>query len=176
VKLDKRHLIGSVILMVCAIAYNVWVFTNPTSASANASRAIEPPPGAMMPLQAGADPSGAAVDPTQVPAPPDVALDRRPEWPRDPFTSLRTAPAAIVLEDTAAAPAPPPDADPVVASILYSDARRLAVVSGRIVREGEQVGPDRIVSILPGGVVVESGSKGRRTLMLRTPSIGVARP
>ena len=176
-KLDKRHLIGSVILMVAAIAYNVWVFTHPTSASANASRAMEPPPGAAMPLTAGAQGAdGAAVDPTLVPAPPDVALDRLPQWPRDPFASLRVAPAEIVAEDTTAAPAPPPDADPVVASILYSEARRLAVMNGRIVREGEQVGPDRIVSILPGGVVVESDSKGRRTLALRAPSIPVARP
>jgi hypothetical protein len=175
VKLDKRHLIGSVILMVAAIAYNVWVFTHPASANANAGRAIEPPPGAVMPLQTGPDVAGVAVDPTHVPAPPDVALDRRPQWPRDPFASLRVAAAEVVAEDTTAAPAPPPDADPVIASILYSDARRLAVMNGRIMREGEQVGPDRIVSILPGGVVVESASKGRRTLALRAPSIPVAR-
>jgi hypothetical protein len=174
VKLDKRHLIGSIILMVVAIGYNVWVFTRPAE-NANAGRALEPPPGGVMPLQAGADAAAVAVDATQVPPPPDVALDRRPQWPRDPFASLR-APQPEVVADTTAAPAPPPDADPVVASILYSEARRLAVMNGRIVREGEQVGPDRIVSILPGGVVLESASKGRRTLALRAPSIPVARP
>jgi hypothetical protein len=61
----------------------------------------------------------------------------------------------------------------VVATILYSADRRLAMVDGRIVRVGDRLGDATIVDIIPNAVIIESPDRGRRSLMLRLPGTGV---
>jgi len=166
VKFDRRHLVASLVLLVGSIVYNVWVFTRPETT------VTRPPDVAagVAPVSAGAPADAAPVDLTQLPALPDVALDRLPEWPRDPFANVRTPPEAVVAEQPSGpAPEATPDPDPVVASILYSSDRRAAMIDGRVVRVGDVVGRAKVVEILPRAVVVESADRGRRTLELKAP-------
>jgi len=166
-KLGKTHLVASLAMVGVSIAYNVWVFTRPTrgTSAPQSSQAalVETPTG---PTVTG-EPGVVAIDPTTLAPPPDVGLDRAPEWPRNPFVSTRLRRPDIVI----AGPAPEADAEPevVVASILHSAERRLAVVNGRIVRAGDRVGSHTILEIQPRAIVVESPRGGRRTLELRIP-------
>jgi hypothetical protein len=169
-QLDKRHMYASIGLMVCAVSYNVWVFTRP-AASTGATAAA--PPAAPVTAPGGVGGAGTPtlgpLDPTQVKPLADVALDRLPEWPRDPFNSLRVAEAPEVIETVDGGPAPVADPDPVVATILYSPERRRAVVDGRIVGVGDKVGTATVVDIQPNAVVIESAENGRVVLLLRRP-------
>jgi hypothetical protein len=163
--LDKRHMAGSVLMLVGAIAYNVWVFTRPVTRLAAASAPID---------MSGApstapDPSERSVA-SSVPALPDVEFDRSPHWGRDPFEDMHDVPEVV---ETATPPSPPVvRADPVVASILYSTGRRLAVIDGRIVRLNEQVGDATVIDIQPKAVVLEFADGERRTVALQAPSTG----
>ncbi len=103
-----------------------------------------------------------------------MATDRLPEWPRDPFENLQEAPE-VVVGAAAPAPAPAREPDPVVASILYSTGRRLAVIDGRIVRPGERAGGGRVLDILPKAVVLELPDGDRRTVELQAPTTGARR-
>lgn len=163
--LDKRHMAGSLVVLACAIAYNVWVFTRPASRAAvdEAAEMIAAP------TSAGATAGEAtAIDPAQVPALTDVSTDRLPEWPRDPFENLHQMP--LVLEPVPAIAAPVVEPDPVVASILYSPGRRLAVIDGRIVRPGDRAGRAKVIDILPKAVVLERSDGDRRVVELRGPA------
>jgi hypothetical protein len=106
---------------------------------------------------------------TDVPALPDVALDRLPRWSRDPFDDMHDVPEVVE-----AAPPPPPavQADPAVSSILYSTGRRLALIDGRIVRPNDRVGSATVIDILPRAVVLESADGERRAVALQAPSTG----
>jgi hypothetical protein len=164
-KLGKPHLIASLAMVAASIAYNVWVFTRPARRSAPA---VSPAPlienvAASGPVVTGEE-AAAAVDPTTVAAPPDVDLSRPPEWRRNPFAGAWQRRA-----DTAAVPAVQIATEPdlVIASILHSPERRLAVVNGRIVRAGDRIGSQTIVEIQPRAVVVESSRGVRRLLELR---------
>lgn len=170
--LDKRHMAGSVMMLVGAIAYNVWVFTRPATRVAAA-----PAPVGVIDMTATDANSGernaGTLDLAHLPALPDVELDRMPQWGRDPFGNMHEVPAVVE-----AAPAPPPpvvEADPVVASILYSTGRRLAVIDGRIVRPNDRVGDATVVDILPKAVVLELSDGERRTIQLQAPSTGRGR-
>lgn len=168
-KFDKRHLIASLALLVGSIVYNVWVFTRPAADTrtgpVTSVAAVDAPapsvPGGSIP---------ATVDPAQVKPLPDVALDRSPEWPRDPFASLRQAPA--IAQTDVPAPVQIEEPDPVVASILYSSDRRLAMIDGRVARIGDVVGGAKIIDILPNAVIIESPRRGQRTLTLRPSGAG----
>jgi hypothetical protein len=105
-----------------------------------------------------------AVDPTTVAPPPDVDLSRPPEWRQNPFTG-----AWQRRGDAAVAPTVQIETEPdlVIASILHSPERRLAVVNGRIVRAGDRIGSQTIVEIQPRAIVVESPRGARRLLELR---------
>jgi hypothetical protein len=176
VKLDKRHLSISLMLLVGSVVYNAWVFTRPASGG-TASRSTGGA-GDVLPLVSQTEAvTPTTFDPTRVPAPADVELDRRPEWRRNPFATTRRAVLPSV-EAVAPAPAPAPtlETDPLLASILYSSSRRLAVLDGRIVRVGETVGGSTVVDILPNAVVVESPVRGRRTLELRLPDTRITPP
>jgi hypothetical protein len=162
--LDKRHMAGSVLMLVGAIAYNVWVFTRPVTRLAAAPA----------PVDVGAPPTGPQAGEgtvaLEVPALPDVELDRVPQWGRDPFEDMHDVPEVV---ETAPPPPPPVvEADPVVASILYSTGRRLAVIDGRIVRPHDRVGNATVVDILPKAVVVEFADGERRTVQLQAPGTG----
>jgi len=165
-KLDKRHMGVSVVLLVGSIVYNVWVFTGKgaTTARPQASGPVNALPPAQ-PLSNGSAP----LDPEQVKALPDIALDRVPEWPRNPFENANQAPEVVAATE-AAAPAPVPEADPVVATILYSSDRRAAVVNGRVVRIGDTIGTSKVVDILPKAVIIESADGDRRTLDMKPGS------
>jgi hypothetical protein len=80
-----------------------------------------------------------------------------------------------VVEAAPVTPAPVVEADPVVASILYSTGRRLAVIDGRIVRPNERVGGATVVDILPKAVVLEFADGDRRTVALQAPTTGRSR-
>ena len=167
--LDKRHMAGSVLMLVGAIVYNVWVFTRPATRLAAAAA----PVGIMgVPASGDAGERSATLDLAQAPL-PDVEIDRAPHWPRDPFAVMRRVPEVVE-----SAPPPPPPAvepDPVVASILYSTGRRLAVIDGRIVRPTDRVGTATVVDILPKAVVLEFADGNRRTIELQAPTIGRSR-
>jgi hypothetical protein len=170
-KLDKRHLIVSFVLLVGSIVYNLWVFTSPPGRTAERSGVAALGAPSPVPQVSGSMPE--VFDPSQVPTLPEIALDRLPEWPRDPFANPRAVrPVVVEVEAETLTPAPP-DVDPVVASILYSTTRRLAVVDGRIVRIGDAVGTATVVDILPKAVIVESPARGRRTIELRLPQTAV---
>jgi hypothetical protein len=150
-------------LLAAAIVYNVWVFTRPSRSTASTS--VDAP--LLDGLMAGGpsvtgETEAEQVDPTSVPPVPDVGLDRRPEWPRNPFLNprFRVVETALPVEE--------PEADLVLASILHSAQRRLAIVNGRIVRVGDRIGTATVREIEPRAVVVESGGI-RRRLELRVP-------
>ena len=156
----KPHLFGSVGLLAAAVAYNVWVFTRPaTTATAATARPAEVTNAEAVGTQAPAAPDLSQLEPL-----PDVALDRAPVWPRDPFFDSRPKPAPV-SEPIAAAPVAP-EAELVVATILHSADRRVAMVNGRIVRVGDSIGSAKVVDILPDAVVVDS-PRGRRLLSVR---------
>jgi hypothetical protein len=169
VKLGRRELILSLAALAAAVVYNIWVFTRRAdTVIARQQAAVDVAPLENRGGPPNAGPAGApAVDPMQVPPLPDIGLDRLPEWPRDPFANLRAAPPVVEAADET--PAPAPEADPVVASILYSADRRFAMINGRITRVGDEVGGAVVVDIQPNAVVIESPLRGRRTLPLRTP-------
>jgi hypothetical protein len=166
--LDKRHMAGSLAVLGCAITYNVWVFTRPADRSTAGAAPVAIVGAA--PSAAGGDSAGAAaIDTAPFSSLADVATDRVPTWPRDPFDNLQDEPQVVV---SAAAPASAPavEPDPVVASILYSAGRRLAVIDGRIVRPGERAGTAMVIDILPKAVVLELPDGDRRTVELQAPS------
>jgi hypothetical protein len=165
-KLDKRHMAASAVMLVGSIIYNVWVFTGGGKTPVTAPQAGGPPqPLASGPASAG---SGGPIDPAQVRPLPDVGLDRIPEWPRNPFQNVSVVETAgPVIEE---APAPVPEVDPVVGTILYSSDRKAAVIDGHVVRIGDAIGTAKVVDILPKAVVIESAERGRRTLELKAVS------
>ncbi len=168
---DKRHLAAALLLLAAAIAYNVWMFTRPAAGSAaRGVRAPAPVDALPAPVASDGASAAAAIDPARIPPVPDVTLDRLPQWPRNPFENVRRAVAPVVVE---AAVAPPPEPDVVVATILFSPQRRLAMVNGRIAGIGDKVGAATIVDIQPKAIVVESPVHGRRMIAL-TPSSGTA--
>jgi hypothetical protein len=164
-KLGRPHLIASLVMVAASIAYNVWVFTRPARRSASVAA-----PASVIENVAGSGPvvtgeeTIAAIDPTTVAPPPEVDLSRAPEWQRNPFTSIWQP-----RIDVAIAPAIQIESEPdlVVASILHSADRRLAVVNGRIVRAGDRIGSSTIVDIQPRAVVFESSRGARRLVELR---------
>jgi hypothetical protein len=172
VKLDKRHLIAAVTLLVGSIIYNVWVFTRPASGTSPAGAPVATFAAAPAP-SGGAAAASAPLDPAKVKPLPDVELDRLPDWPRNPFANLRPQEPAVVDAVAPERPSAVPKADPVVATILYSTDRRLAMVDGRIVRVGDRLGDATIVDIVPNAVIIESPDRGRRSLTLRPPGTGV---
>lgn len=158
-------MIGSGVLLVGSIIYNIWVFMGPSTAVT-----ARPPAGADAQALPGASPAGSGpLDPSQVRPLPPVALDRLPQWPRDPFENRRAqAPEIVEVVEGEPPPAAVPDADPVVASILYSSDRRIAMVDGRIVRIGDTIGRSKVVDILPKAVVIQSAEGERKTLELKS--------
>ena len=164
-KLDRRHMAVSGVMLVGSIIYNIWVFTG--SGTGAVVTQARPPVDAV--AAAPALPGGSApFDPSQVEPLPDIGLDRLPEWPRNPFENVNEAPEVIAAIE--ATPEAVPDPDPVVATILYSSDRKAAVVNGRIVRIGDMVGTAKVVDILPKAVIIDSPERGQRTLEMKPGS------
>lgn len=174
-KVGKPHLIASLIMMVAAIAYAISSFRSP--ATTTAARPAEPPPiGDVPPAGGGAPGAGqlAAIDPASIPPVADVALDRLPQFPRNPFVPVRPPVADVPIVDVAPVVDAPVEAELVVNGIMYAPPRLSAVVNDRRVGVGDRIGAETIVDILPNGVVVESPQRGRRTIEKRR--IGSPRP
>jgi len=109
----------------------------------------------------------------------EVAEIRRPPASRETKpASIDPAPAVPAADIEVSQPPRSPGESPtgrtlsnptvVVSAILSSSERSLAVVNGRIVRIGDQIGPIRILDIGPRAIVVES-PRGRRIVELRPP-------
>lgn len=165
-KLDKRHLIGSVFLLGGSVVYNVWIFTRPAGGSV---KRTEPSSVETSLLPSTDEALPPAADTTQLSTPPDPVLDRLPEWRRNPFVDRRREPVPVVERAAAQPPPPTSAADPLPTSILYSPSRRLAIIDGRIVGVGDTVQGSRVVEILPNALVLESPARGRRRLEMRPP-------
>lgn len=163
--LGKPHLIASLVLLALAVMYNVYEYMGSRPPARGAGAVVEPITPAGEPVPAN---GAGSVDPMQLPAPPDVALDRVPDWSTSPFAHVRPA-ATLEPAGTAAQPVVEAEPDVVVAAILYAADRRVAMINGRIVRAGDTVGPVTIVEILPNAVVVDSPVRGRRTVELQSP-------
>jgi hypothetical protein len=97
-----------------------------------------------------------------------VDVTTPPDWRRDPFN---VAPAVLKV----AVVSPPPPPDPVVQSILFSGSRRVALIDGRIVREGDRLGTAvvRAVEVDTVVILVPDGTEHR--LRLGRPEIGLGR-
>ena len=59
----------------------------------------------------------------------------------------------------------PPDAGPVLQSVKIAPGRRMAVISGQLLAEGERFGAAKLVSISESEVTLQ-GPEGRQTLKL----------
>lgn len=165
-KPGRRQLTLVFSLLALAIAYNAWVFLRPPTraTSQGAERPLLESLQATGPTVTG-EPAAEIIDPRTLPPVPDVVLDRTPQWPRNPFVNMRL-PVAVEKAPSTGTTAEP---DLVVASILYSAQRRLAIVNGRIVRVGDRVGSAIVRDIEARAVIVESSGGARQTLELRMP-------
>ena len=162
---DKLYLAGSLTMMTLAILYTVWSFSG-SGTSAVTARDLEPPPmDAGMPGSPGSAP---AIDPTQIPPVPDVVLDRLPQFGRNPFASTHPPVAPVAVAEAVEEPQPDPVGEVVVATILYSRSRQVAIVNGKRTRVGDRVGNETVVEILPNAIVLESPERGRRTVERRS--------
>jgi hypothetical protein len=163
--LGRAHVVLSLVLLALAVAFTLWLQVRPAP---NASRPLPAPlvngPQASGPSVTGQEAPG-AIDPATIPPVADVALDRAPEWRRNPFVGVR----ARAIEPIPLPSSSDEEPDLVLASILHSAQRRLAIVNGRIVRAGDRIGDVTIREIEPRAVVIETGRGTRRTLELRPP-------
>lgn len=170
-KLDKRHMTASLALLVLAVAYNIYVYMGPSSATrGRAAGRVDP-----LPMDTGTPPSTgpAEIDPTTLPPVPDVEIDRLPVWGNTPFADVRPlAPPAAATDQQ---PEVQTEPDVVVAAILMAANRRVAMVNGKIVRPGDKIGVITVVDITPDSVVVDSPTRGRLTVPMKAPHSEVAK-
>jgi hypothetical protein len=164
----RSHLTLALTALAAAVLYNVWYFV-----LSRAGGPAAPRPAAEVPLVgAAAAPRGAdaARDPLSIPAPPAVDLSSAPSWRRDPF--LFGDETRVVSRAAAPAPALVP---PTVRSILYSAARRLAIVDGRIVGVGGTVGGFIVADIEKGAVVFTAPSGERLRVSVHAAPVETVR-
>jgi hypothetical protein len=133
-----------------------------------------PPPAAATKKETPAAGGPAPQGPGTADAPPvlpQAAAQRPFESPA--ATTGRTPPPAAPAPAPAPAgrrPAPPSTPLPVVNSILVAPDRRLAVLDGEIVREGDTVGPRVVIRIEPRAVVLREPSGREVTIPIRRKS------
>lgn len=160
-KVQRSHLRLALVVLVAAVIFSIVGYLRP-----GARPAARPGPSAP-PLIATA-PAAGTVDPMTIPGPLDVDLARAPLVARDPFLfgdenrEMSLAPVAQVSLGP----------DPQVRSILYSSTRRLAIVGGRIVGVGDQIGAYRVAEIEPGAVVftLPTGERRRFSVYAQVPA------
>lgn len=158
-KFNRTHLIGSVVLLLASILYNVWVFWGSSAAKKGAKAGT---PAAV----AGTAGVSTAIDPQTLPAPPPIDLNVAPAWDRDPFRRAGAVPSKPEAVLAAVAPKAV-EADPVVGAILFSPERKLAIVNGKIVAVGDRL-PSGIVSdITRDAILVRDSSGDERRYVLR---------
>lgn len=157
-KLDRRHMIAALAILAASIAWNVWVFTQPSPGAANARSRFPPAFDAEAPTA-----GDTGVDPMTIPPPPEVELTKEPVWTTNPFARLVEG----AISGTMAVPPPAAAADPVVGAILYSQGRRSAIVDGRIVGVGDAVTGAVVLDIARDAVIVQRATGERVRLALR---------
>jgi hypothetical protein len=116
---------------------------------------VEPPPPA----------PPRAVPRDSEPAAKPVVVDRSNQQTRPPIRS-ETGRGRVGPIANAPAVAAEPEREIMLASILYSPDRQLALVDGRVAGVGDRVGTSLIVAILPRAIVLESPTGERRTVEL----------
>lgn len=162
-KLGRRHMIGSLLLLAASIVWNVWVFSQPAS--------VEPITAAVGGASEGrASAVTVPVDPSSIPPPPPLDLSQRPVWAGNPFERPQES---VVPEPPAVAPAETaPPAEPKVSVILYSAGRRAAVIDGRIVAVGDGVAGGVVRDIARHAVTVDFPDGTRKRLSLDDRAAG----
>ena len=151
-KVQKSHLRIALFVLGAAVLFSVSNSLRP--APRTVGRQAPEAPLIAMPAA-----TGGQIDPLSIPAPHDVDMARVPEHARDPFLfgdQTRDIVRAALPVAPAAGPAPS------VGSILFSSTRRLAVVDGRIVGVGDQVGVYKVAEIELGAVVFSLATGERR--------------
>jgi hypothetical protein len=165
VKLGRRHLIASLVILGASIAWNVWVFTQPASRPANARSNQEPP----LVTPSGSGPAAPVpIDPSAIPAPPPVDLSKEPAFTRNPFAQnapSAPSPAALPSDPQPVAP------EPVLGAIVFSSDRRSAVIDGRIVGVGDRIAGGVVIAIARDAVVIRRDSGGELRLEARAMAI-----
>jgi len=162
------HLRLALIALGAAVLYNVWYFALRPAPRLPGKTTVESP---LLTVPAISPAAPAVLDPLAVPVPPRVEVSAPIAFVRDPFLfgdeSRRTAVPAV----------PPTNpADPVVRSILYSADRRLAIVDGRIVGIGEQIGSYTVSAIDRDAVVFTTAAGARLRVSVHDgPEKGQAR-
>jgi len=153
-KVQKSHLRIALFILVAAVLFNAFLYLRPA-----ARPALPQIPQTPLISAAPAPAADGQIDPLSIRAPHDVDLARVPGYSRDPFL-FGDETREIVRAATAAPDAGP---EPAVRSILFSPTRRLAIVDGRIVGVGDQVGLFRVAEIEQGAVVfaLETGERRR---------------
>lgn len=131
---------------------------SPTAPAAAPPRNLEPPPAAAESPR----PAGSSGDLAEAVIPPQPEVDelrRVPRLPELPPVRSRWAsrPEAGDVRPARAA-APLKDPLPVISSILIASERRLALIDGKIVGEGDPVGPRVLLRIEPSAVVLREPS------------------
>lgn len=157
-KLGRKHLIASIVVLAASVAWNIWVFSKPAPrGSVSGASRLEQPPNSGPSTADGLVPS---IDPATIAPPPPLDLTRAPAWARNPFAHPGAATAPGTSSPSPPAPAPV-TAIPVLGAILFSDARKSAIIDGRIVGVGDRVQGGLVVSIARDAVVVELASGER---------------
>lgn len=159
--LGKGHLMATLPIFAAAVVYNLWYFTRGEDPAGGRAQP-EPAPVAIAGPSVTGETAMVPGEPTQIPAPPEVALDRLPQWGRNPFTSTQQ-PKPVAAPVIEAAPQEP-EIDIVINAIFVSGDRRRARVNGETVTVGDRIGGSAIVEIQPNAIVVESPATGRRTV------------
>jgi hypothetical protein len=167
-KLERRYLNIAIIVLIAAVAYNLFVRGRP-AASTRAEQQV-PLLSGVVPQARPLTPTGqGVVDPASIPPPPRVDLAGGPVWSNDPFLGPGESRRAAAV---AVAAAQPSGAEPVVRTILYSPERRLAIVDNRIVRVGDAVSVGTIVDIARDAIVVRTATgETHRVGLQRGPSL-----
>ena len=159
---QKSHLRLAVFALGAAVMYNLWFFVLRPDPRPTGRTTPEQP---ILDIGALSPGTSARLDPTKIPAPPDVDIHTRPAWARDPFLfgdESRTR--------TAVGGWQPAGRELMVRSILFSSSRRLAIVDGHIVGVGDTVGT-YTVSDIEQGAVVFATSTGERRRVTVYPSV-----
>ena len=159
-KVQKSHLRIAVFVLAAAVIFNIAMYLRPSVRPAG-----QPRPQA--PLIASTAPVAGAVDPLTIRAPLDVDLARVPGFARDPFLFGNESREMRIVRAARAI-----GSDPLVRSILVSSSRRLAIVDGKIVSVGDQVGAYKVAEIEQRAVVftLASGERRRVNVHGQTPA------
>jgi hypothetical protein len=168
--LGKGHLMARLPIFAAALVYNLWYFTRGEDVAGPGAQPEPAPVAAIAGPSVTGETAMAPGEPAQIQAPPEVALDRLPQWGRNPFASAQ--PPRPVQAAVVEAAAPEPEIDIVINAIFVSGDRRRARVNGETVTVGDRIGGSAIVEIQPNAIVVESPAAGRRTITQRRAGVG----